>query len=376
MHQPILPLALLLTCAAAASAQNLGIQLDHGVDEHVDVPYDPLMVPQTGITVEAWITYDEGLVPIGAGFRWPTVARQDVTPGGESFFLRVGAADSGNLNLEFAVRTPAGLIFSVYPFSPGEFANWTHIAGTYDGNLVKIYKDGVEVAVASGSGLPLLDTGGVLRIGNGDVSVPGNETWSGQIDELRIWPFARSAEEILATKDLQLAGIAGEVLTFNLNSSFLDSSAGLAGAATGTPTFVSSPALGLGTGSTAVIGPASGSCTPLAQSLGSLPTVNNSAFTIRCLHAPPSAPGFFFISLTSLAPAFTIQGVDIHLNPSTFIWDDNPVSDGLGQATAPVPIPNDPSLSGVTVFTQFFFSDAVCGSAGFVASDGLGITIQ
>src|SRR5690606_7263902 len=147
--------------------------------------------------------------PVGQGFRWPTVARQDVTPQGESWFLRVGASSTNTLNLEWAVRNTNNVLqFCVYTFTPGQLASFNHVAGTWDGQQSVLYLNGVPVATTPVSGT-IRDNQGVLRIGNGDTSVAGYEVWNGTIDELRIWPFARTQAEIQATMNDALQSVPG-----------------------------------------------------------------------------------------------------------------------------------------------------------------------
>src|SRR5712672_1181021 len=85
----ILATTALVSFAALGTTQNQGIQLVAGIDGAVEVPFDPAMVPPTGLTVEAWITFDESTVPVGSGFYWPTIARQNIAAQGESWLLRV-----------------------------------------------------------------------------------------------------------------------------------------------------------------------------------------------------------------------------------------------------------------------------------------------
>jgi hypothetical protein len=78
---------------------------------------------------------------------------------------------------------------------PGLAANvWTHLAGTYDGSMLRLYRNGVEVARKAQSG-PIATSSGVLRIG-------GNSLWGeffkGRIDEVRIYNRALSLSEIKA----------------------------------------------------------------------------------------------------------------------------------------------------------------------------------
>ena len=54
-------------------AQNLGLKLSNSAKTplYVEVPYSKTLHPQTGITVESWITYDEST--LGASWNWPTI---------------------------------------------------------------------------------------------------------------------------------------------------------------------------------------------------------------------------------------------------------------------------------------------------------------
>ena len=138
--------SLIVTClclAPAATAQ-LGIKFTNGgpVDQYVDVPYHVTLLPQTGFTIEAWITYDG--TTLGTGYRWPCIARQNVNPNAESFVFRVDAANTQSRLIKLAVRTTSSFQEASYSFVTGEFAKWTHVAGTFDGDYIKIYINGVE----------------------------------------------------------------------------------------------------------------------------------------------------------------------------------------------------------------------------------------
>jgi len=364
----------LVLAVAPLSAQNTGLQLDHGVDEHVDVPYDPLLIPQSGLTVEAWIRYDESAVTTGS-YHWPTVLRQNPAPGQETYFLRVGAAASANRFLDFKIATASGGSTASYSFAPGELSTWTHVAGTYDGTMVRLFVNGVEAATAPGNGQPLVDNGGPLRIGNGDLTVAGAETWAGEIDEVRVWPFARSAAEILQTRDDMLAGLPGGVVSFNLDGHYVDTSSGLQGTPAGTPTFaVTTPLVPWGS-SAGSYGSSTGNCEQLRSAIGSKPVVPFADFTARCVRAPKSSAGFFLVGLTGYATPFRVLGVDVFVDLASVVVAAPIQSDGLGAARVKVGIDDDPMLIGTTVFTQFMFLDPVCGPEGFVSSDALSVTI-
>lgn len=81
------------------------------------------------------------------------------------------------------------------PYTVGQ---WMHIAMVHGNGLIRVYKNGLEVAVmTSGAtvqpytgGLPSLHIGGVIN------NVSRNWTYSGSIDEVQIWNTARSAAQI------------------------------------------------------------------------------------------------------------------------------------------------------------------------------------
>jgi hypothetical protein len=371
----LLPLVA-LSLASLLPAQGTGIVLTNGIDAHFDVPYSPTLIPRSGITIEAWVKYDDSTIPTGT-YRWPTICRQNPTPGLESYFLRVGASNTNNRSLEFKVNTVAGSRSTNYVFTAGQFANWTHLAGTWDGASLVIYVNGVAVRTLVTSGGRIADNGGVLRVGNGDVSSPGAETWNGEIDELRIWPFARSQAEIQQTMSETIGSLPGGVLSFALDNDYLDSSSGLVGTASGPIAFAPNN-LVLATRAAAAFpfgGPTS-TCTPApASCIGGPAIVGGGGFAWVGVNGPANASGLLALAFGSAPSPTVVLGVAIWLDPNTlmtFGTSTNP----LGACHVPLPIPNSPSLSGAGLSSQFVFLDAACGPQGLVATDGLAIGIQ
>jgi hypothetical protein len=97
---------------------------------------------------------------------------------------------------------------------------WYDIAGSYDGNTIRMYLDGVFVGskvignTSVGNSLPVY-----LGQQYGSYSYP----FDGQMDEVRIWNYARTASEIQATTGMPLTGSeSGLVAYWNFNET-LDS---------------------------------------------------------------------------------------------------------------------------------------------------------
>ncbi|MCA8950739.1 MAG: LamG domain-containing protein [Planctomycetes bacterium] len=379
--------ALVLVCAGTAPlvAQATGIQLTNGVDGGVVYQYDARFVPPTGITVEAWITYDDSTIPTGT-YRWPTIARQNVTPNQESWNFRVSAANNGNRDLQFIVRTLSNALYNAtYTFAPGEFQSFTHVAGTFDGQTIRIFKNGVQVAtnaIPTASEIP--DNGGELRIGNGDPVAPGNEAWNGVLDEVRIWPMARSGAEITATMSSQLWFMPGGVLEFDFENQYNEFSNNLMGTPFGAVNFAAgAPGLTIEAPSVAVVGQPTSTCARTSEiALGSMPIIGNSAFALWNVRGPTPAVSGLGLFVTAYLPAPAQQpavfGVNLAFDLSAVVasFPLVPASNVLGNSTFALPLPNNPSISGTTLLFQFGFQDSQCGPQGFSAGSGLSVTIQ
>lgn len=384
MRTAILASLAFLATAAAVKAQ-LALQLTTGVDGGISVPASPLLVPPTGITVEAWITYDDSTIPLDGFFYWPTIVRQNLQNGQEVYNLRVGAANTSSRRIEWIIRAGTSLQSVSYTFAAGEFAQFTHVAATFDGQNMRIFKNGVQVAARTlGTLTELVNTGDVLRIGNGDASAPGRETWNGKIDELRIWPVARTASEILSTKDQSLGTLPGKLLNFTLDGFEFDLSSGLIGATFGTTAYAAgAPSLVPQYPVVAAVGQSSSTCGRSIDALvTTVPSIGNADFAIWAARGPrPTVSGLgLLFGATAAAPVGLppVLGVDLAFDINTVVYQVAvlPPTTLLGNARWPLPIPNDSAFPGVSLLFQWAFFDSVCGSQGITASDGVQFTLQ
>ena len=280
----------LLAATLTLPAQNQGLSLVNGTTAYVDVPYSPTLVPTGGITAEAWVTY--GATPLPSGWRFPTVLRGDPSPNQSSYFLRVEAGQTQINRLLWWVTTTSGNYTVGYNFTAGALLTWTHVAGTYDGTTLRLFVNGAQVAQSNGTG-PIRDYGGGVRIGSGDLTVNGGETWNGEIDEVRIWPFARSAAAIASAMNLHLHSMPGEVSTWNLDGNALDSSGSNHGTAVGAPAFAANT-LALQTlafPGALNFGAATGCRTTGLAAVPTVPTVGNAGFGFTGTRAPAGQGG-------------------------------------------------------------------------------------
>ncbi len=193
---PIFPLNFLV------AKSDFGNALDYdGVDDFVRVPVDTLRETANGFTIETWVKWKTGSGPIFyVGRDW------------SDYFI----LDESGLRT-YGTNYNGGKAWSI-PMNRTIDNNWHHLAVTVDKlkNEGKIYLDGV----VSGSfpnniniGKPLATQVWSLRDLQNQLTystLGRNEFYSTyaniQLDEFRIWNYARSAFEINLTKTIPLSG--------------------------------------------------------------------------------------------------------------------------------------------------------------------------
>jgi len=92
-------------------------------------------------------------------------------------------------------ETPNGN--AIYATSPSSYSDgkWHYVVVTYDGSAINLYLDGIQVAAKSSSGSP--DSGGEEPIRMGANSQTLNEFFIGNVDEIRVWKSALSAQQVI-----------------------------------------------------------------------------------------------------------------------------------------------------------------------------------
>jgi len=105
-----------------------------------------------------------------------------------------GVGSSANI-LSFYYRESNGDAKEIVVDKTGIPANeWVHVAGTYDGSLLSLYRNGELVATQNSNGVPWASTEKVY-IG-GDPGCGIRYIWSGQIDELLIFNTTLSIDDV------------------------------------------------------------------------------------------------------------------------------------------------------------------------------------
>jgi len=143
-----------------------------------------------GMTLEAWVSPTK----IES---WTNIAIKE-KDNGLAYALYAGTETnlpSGEVHTDGSSKDARGL--ATLPLN-----TWTHVAVTYDGTVLKFYKNGVLESEKNVTGT-ISQTSNPFRIGGNSI---WGEYFSGRIDEVRIYNRALSVEEIVADKDTPISG--------------------------------------------------------------------------------------------------------------------------------------------------------------------------
>ena len=132
----------------------------------------------TGMTLEAWV-----FPTAGGGFR------DVVYKGSDDIYYLEGSSPAGPPAMGGTFSTSLLSGASSLPLNV-----WTHVAGTYDGQTMRLYMNGAQVGSRAQTG-PIATSSGPLTIG-GDALY--GQYFAGRIDEVRIYNQALTASQIQA----------------------------------------------------------------------------------------------------------------------------------------------------------------------------------
>ncbi len=166
----------------------------NGNNDFINCSSDPALNITGALTVEAWVR--------PSSF---TTVNQILQKGGtvgtqidrEGYQLRF----DGGTSLGFTVSNAGSQDGIGMNVQPGDLNRWMHVAATYDGSTIKIYRNG-QLANQKNTSLVISHNSNPLLIGK------RQDSWhfNGDIDEVRIWNVARTKVEILNSLSEQLNG--------------------------------------------------------------------------------------------------------------------------------------------------------------------------
>ncbi|MFK8039440.1 MAG: LamG-like jellyroll fold domain-containing protein [Crocinitomicaceae bacterium] len=178
-----------------------------GINDQVDCGNDPsLQITGTAITLEAWINPSSWTNEV---WRGNIIVKEAAAWNG--YMFRAGA--NGSLN--FALGN--GSTWTELTSDPNELTlnTWQHIAGTYDGTMMRIYVNGIPIDSLATT-LSISNASAInLNIG---ANIPLSRFFPGRIDEARVWNVHRTEQEILSAMNTELCAQTGLVAYYQFNS--------------------------------------------------------------------------------------------------------------------------------------------------------------
>ncbi len=168
-----------------------------GSGERVLVPASNGVEPRQALTIEGWVRAEAPLASqAGIAGSW------DDNNGGyrTALFWTLGG------RLELIISPNGGGYARAADPNPLPIGEWVHVAGTYDGNTIRVYRDGALVASTTFSG-GIAAFGRPFYIGRTLGGSDGADPWHGSIDELALYDVALTAGQI---ENIYRAGSAGK----------------------------------------------------------------------------------------------------------------------------------------------------------------------
>ena len=97
-------------------------------------------------------------------------------------------------NIEARFRNSSGLNYDIVAINALDFNQWQHLAFTYDGSYIRLYKNGILIGSTAANGT-ITQTSQSLKLGT--LSYQGSMFYmNGRLDEIRLWDVALSQTEI------------------------------------------------------------------------------------------------------------------------------------------------------------------------------------
>jgi len=163
-----------------------GLSYD-GTDDYVSVSYNAAFSPTTAVTVEAWVKMDD-----------PT-ANARIVSKTEGSGYTLGTTIDSVADQNFFVYRNGG--YGKVGWSNTNFSSntWYHLVGTYDGRYTKFYVNGqLKDTDDAGATYPIVEISNNLCFGieAGVSTCTTSSDFSGKIDEIRIFDYARSQAQI------------------------------------------------------------------------------------------------------------------------------------------------------------------------------------
>lgn len=172
----------------------------NGVNDFVDLGTEIDIVPQHEVTFAAWVRWDDFSPSSCAVSDCRILSKATATSEQDHYWMLSTIAQSGGVRLRFRLKTNGNTSTLIATSDDLQTGVWTHVAATYDGSSMKLYKDGVLVGSLARTGL--IDTNPFVGAAIG-VNPDQSKFMHGVIDDVRIY------DEALSEGDIQIVMTQG-----------------------------------------------------------------------------------------------------------------------------------------------------------------------
>ncbi len=195
----------LCSLAFLLHAQN-GLSFD-GIDDRLSCGNDPsLQLSGSSISLEAWIYPTSWTSQVWQG----NIINKENNAPDYGYMLRCGAGGQLNFNIGNGSWNELSS-----PTNTVSLNVWQHVAGTYDGSMIRLYVNGLLVDSQS---VNVNFSSGLQNLTIGNWSNSGNRAFPGIIDEVRIWNVVRTRAEIFNSMNSEFCTApVGLVAYYQLN---------------------------------------------------------------------------------------------------------------------------------------------------------------
>ena len=182
--------------------QNTNSLLYNGSSSYVSFSNDNNLEITDSITVEAWVYATSWALNVYQG---TIFCKHSWSAGEQGYVLRAGG--TGQLSFNLAGIDTIGTILSwqdlVSPSNVLTLNTWYHVAGTFDGDSMRLFVNGVQVASRAMYGTIVPSTAFPQSIGKiSDTGIAGQTRyWTGRLDEIRVWHRALNGAELDANRN-------------------------------------------------------------------------------------------------------------------------------------------------------------------------------
>jgi len=202
--------------SASATKNNYAMALSNSSSQAFTIIDASSLKPTGSFTIEAWIkttdTSDQVIFQSKS---------ENTAIAGINLYVDASGKLAGRLgkNTGTTVNTDWKVIGGTSSLRDGI---WHHAAYTYDGTTMKLYVDGVEEGTATPGFNAVYAGTNYVRIGAWNDTGANFSFFSGYIDEVRLWSVARSASELLGSKQIDVTGTANLVSVWKAENNGVD----------------------------------------------------------------------------------------------------------------------------------------------------------